>query len=122
MRKSHWDRVYEDKAFSDVSWYQAQPAESLALIEAAATHHDAPIIDVGGGASTLVDHLLDRGYRDVTVLDVSEQAFAQARARLGEAEGRVNWIVADVMSLDDYASAVGDEQSGVGPPAIDLDQ
>ena len=96
MRKSHWDRVYEDKAFSDVSWYQAQPAESLALIEAAATHHDAPIIDVGGGASTLVDHLLDRGYRDVTVLDVSEQAFAQARARLGEAEGRVNWIVADV--------------------------
>lgn len=95
-RQSHWDRVYEDKAFTDVSWYQARPAESLALIEAAATHRDAPIIDVGGGASTLVDHLLDRGYRDVTVLDVSEQAFAQARARLGEAAGRVCWIVADV--------------------------
>jgi trans-aconitate methyltransferase len=95
-RKSHWDRVYEDRVFTDVSWYQAQPSESLDLIEAAATHRDAPIIDIGGGASTLVDHLLDRGYRDLTVLDVSEQAFTQARARLGEAAGQVSWIATDV--------------------------
>lgn len=98
-RKSHWDRVYEDKAFTDVSWYQAQPAESLELIEAAAMHRDAPIIDIGGGASTLVDHLLGRGYQDVTVLDVSEQAFAQVRARLGEHADRVSWIAADVTTF-----------------------
>ena len=95
-RKSHWDRVYEDKAFTDVSWYQAQPSESLDLIEATAAQPDAPIIDIGGGASTLVDHLLERGYRDVTVLDVSDKAFVQARARLGENASRVSWIAADV--------------------------
>jgi SAM-dependent methyltransferase len=98
-QSSHWDRVYEDKAFTDVSWYQAQPSESLELIEAAQVPPDVPIIDVGGGASTLVDHLVDRGFRDITVLDLSERAFAQARARLGDDTDRVSWIVADVTTF-----------------------
>jgi trans-aconitate methyltransferase len=95
-RKAHWDRVYEDKGFTDVSWYQARPSRSLELIEAATADRDTPVIDIGGGASTLVDHLIDLGYGDVSVLDVSARAFAQARARLGESALRVNWIVADI--------------------------
>ena len=98
-RKSHWEGVYESKQFTDVSWYQQLPARSLELIDAAAAGEDAPIIDIGGGASTLVDHLIARGYRDVTVLDISENALAQARSRLAGSSDRVHWIVSDVAAF-----------------------
>ena len=98
-RQSHWEDVYGAKRFTDVSWYQELPAKSLELIAAAGVAEDAPIIDIGGGASSLVDHLLDRGYRDVTVLDISERALAQARARLGEMADRVHWIVSDIAAF-----------------------
>ena len=95
----HWEGVYGSRTFDQVSWYQPVPERSLRHIEDAKADRDAAIIDVGGGASTLVDHLLDAGFTDVTVLDISERALQQARHRLGAQEGAVNWVVADVRTF-----------------------
>lgn len=94
--RAHWDNVYVTKDDSEVSWFQQTPAMSLALIDLAQVGPNAAVIDIGGGASHLVDHLLLRGYRDITVLDISDAALLLARARLAQplAE-QVNWIVAD---------------------------
>ena len=99
-RKQHWEGVYASKAPGAVSWYQPEPSQSLRLIEASGTGYDDPIIDAGGGASTLVDHLLDRGYRDITVLDLSAAALAHARERLGDRAGSVSWIEGDVTEFE----------------------
>ena len=96
----HWERVYGSKQSTEVSWYQPRPERSLQLIRDAGVPVDTPIIDVGGGASTLVDHLLDDGYRDVTVLDIAASAFEHSRERLGPRADRVEWIVADVTRFD----------------------
>ena len=93
--RSHWEDVYTAKSEKAVSWYQSHPARSRAYFEAAACH-EAPVIDIGGGASTLVDDLVTSGYSDVTVLDVSEAALARAKTRLGERAVKVSWIVADI--------------------------
>ena len=100
--KTHWDRVYTTKAPDAVSWYRAHLETSLALIERAAADKSSRIIDVGGGESTLVDDLLVRGYRSLTVLDVSQVAVDVAKKRLRDAASQVHWIVADVTeaSLD----------------------
>jgi len=95
----HWDDVYGSKAFDQVSWYQPVPERSLRHIEDVAADRDAAIIDVGGGASTLVDHLLGAGFKDVTVLDISGKALQQARQRLGARAVAVNWLVADVRTF-----------------------
>jgi ubiquinone/menaquinone biosynthesis C-methylase UbiE len=95
-RKDHWQRVYSEKAESEVSWFQQHPALSLELIKSAHLPPDARIIDVGGGASRLVDHLLAAEYRNLTVLDVAEEALAQAQRRLGPAVSVVDWVVADI--------------------------
>jgi SAM-dependent methyltransferase len=94
----HWQRVYQAKTAAELSWYAAHLQDSLRLIQDVAPF-SARIIDVGGGASTLVDDLLDLGYRDLTVLDVSEAALAVTRARLGDREREVNWIAADVTDV-----------------------
>ncbi len=94
--KRHWERVWREKRPDEVSWHQREPALSLALIEAAGLAPATPAIDVGGGASPLVDALLARGWSDLTVLDISGAALAHARARLGEAARGVRWIEADV--------------------------
>ena len=94
--RRHWDRVYTTKAPEAVSWYQPHLARSLELIARAAPDPAAAIIDVGGGESTLVDDLLDRGYRDVTVLDISEAAIEVAKRRLGERAQAVSWLAADI--------------------------
>ena len=94
-RKDHWERLYRDKHEREVSWHQDRPLMSLRLIEQAGVGPEEPIIDVGGGASHLVDHLLERGHRDVTVLDLAGAALAQARTRLGEHAAPVHWIEAD---------------------------
>ena len=99
-RKRHWEEVYESKAAMEVSWYQANPERSLALVQKTAISREAPIIDVGGGASTLVDHLLDAGYTDLTVLDLAAAALKQAQARLGARAHGVDWLVADVMRFE----------------------
>jgi SAM-dependent methyltransferase len=97
-RREHWERIYQTRAASDVSWYQPEATVSLDLIRRIAPDLDAPIIDVGGGASTLVDGLLDAGYRQVAVLDIAKTALAVARQRLGERAMRVTWIESDVLS------------------------
>jgi SAM-dependent methyltransferase len=97
-RKQHWESVYGDKLAQQTSWYQKEPRLSLLMVANAELDHDAALIDVGGGASLLVDHLLDLGYRDLTVLDISRAALDQARQRMGEAASGVKWIEADVTS------------------------
>ena len=99
MHRDHWDHVYQTKGASGLSWYQAESTVSLDLIRQAAPDLDAPIIDVGGGASTLVDGLLDHGYRRVTVLDWAPSALAITRRRLGQRANAVTWVEADVLSV-----------------------
>jgi trans-aconitate methyltransferase len=95
-RKAHWENVYSNKAENEVSWFQESPAPSLELIELCRPGSDAAIVDIGGGASRLVDRLLDRGFSDLSVLDLSHAALAAASARLGNRAARVQWIAADV--------------------------
>lgn len=95
-RKSHWETVYTTKSENEVSWFQENPAPSLELIGLARPTPESAIVDIGGGASRLVDSLLDRGFSHVTVLDISEAALEAARTRLGERASQVQWIVADV--------------------------
>ncbi len=83
-----------------VSWYQAHPTHSLALIDSCSGGVDAPLIDVGGGSSVLVDHLVDRGHSDLTVIDLSATALSQSRSRLGDRADDVVWIEGDVTEHD----------------------
>jgi 2-polyprenyl-3-methyl-5-hydroxy-6-metoxy-1,4-benzoquinol methylase len=96
-RGEHWENVYRSKGEREVSWFQETPSLSLELIRSAGATGRSPIVDIGGGASRLVDALVDEGYKAVTVLDLSESALAAAKARLGQAATRVTWIVADVV-------------------------
>ncbi len=91
----HWDHIYRTKPADSVSWYQADASTSLELVRVCALEPGAPIVDVGAGASLLVDGLLAAGHTDLTVLDLSSEALAVTRARLGP-EPRVHEIVADV--------------------------
>jgi ubiquinone/menaquinone biosynthesis C-methylase UbiE len=98
--KEHWESVYTTKAPQSVSWFQEHATRSLELIRGAATSRDAPIIDVGGGASTLVDDLLGAGYTNLTVLDLSGAALSAARTRLGPSVAqKVTWLEADVTQV-----------------------
>jgi SAM-dependent methyltransferase len=99
MSHDHWERIYRTKDPTQVSWYQPEPRISLDLIRRVAPDPSAPIIDVGGGASTLVDGLLAAGYRHLTVLDFSPTALALARQRLGARSGLVTWLSADVRNV-----------------------
>jgi len=94
--KRHWENVYLTKSADAVSWYQPTARRSLELVRRVASDLTTPVIDVGGGASVLVDDLLHAGYSDLTILDLSAAALATARARLGNNSARVRWIEADV--------------------------
>jgi SAM-dependent methyltransferase len=98
--RGYWDGVYHRSAVTGVSWFQGDPVCSTELIAAAGVGLDEPIIDVGGGASVLVDRLLDAGQRDVTVLDVAADALAAARSRLGPRGNQVHWITADLLAWE----------------------
>jgi trans-aconitate methyltransferase len=98
-RHQHWNQVYETKGPLNVSWYQRRPEVSLALIAAAGSSKDVGIIDVGGGASVLVDCLLEAGYQRPAVLDVSGAALSYSRARLGARASEVEWFPADVRTF-----------------------
>lgn len=98
--KTHWQRVYGEKRPTEVSWYQPVPEKSLQLIRSSGVARSEPILDVGGGASTLIDHLLDEGYTDVSVLDISGRALERSRARLGEPAAQVEWIESDVTEFE----------------------
>lgn len=95
-RQLHWEKVYTGTAEDEVSWFQDSPALSLELIAAASVGREARMIDVGGGASRLVDALLDAGFKDLTVLDIAEPALAKAMARLESRAGEITWVVHDV--------------------------
>jgi SAM-dependent methyltransferase len=99
-RQAHWENVYTTKSESEVSWFQQSPAPSLELIVQAGATSSSAIIDIGGGASRLVDNLIAQGFEDVTVLDLSGAALAAARSRLGVDAGRVSWIVADATTWE----------------------
>ena len=97
--KAHWEKVYRTKRPNEVSWYRPHLEVSLQLIEEAAPNRDAQIIDVGGGESTLVDDLLIRGYRNLSVLDVSLTALDVAKERLGDRADAVTWPCSDVTTF-----------------------
>jgi len=96
--KSHWEGIYRTKLPTQVSWYQLHARRSLDLIRRVSPPPEGAIIDVGGGASTLIDDLLDTGYHDLTVLDLSAAALAVVRARLGTRANTVRWIEADILN------------------------
>ena len=99
-RQEHWDSIYARKREEEVTWFEPEAARSLELVSRCALPHDAKIIDIGGGTSRLVDGLLDRGFEELSVLDVSSQALEKSRARLGERGRRVRWITGDVTTFE----------------------
>lgn len=98
-RHSHWENIYKTKQVNEVGWYQPVPLTSLQFLEQFNIPVTAKIIDVGGGDSFFVDHLLDLGYQDITVLDISEMAILRAKERLGDAAEKVKWLVADAANF-----------------------
>jgi SAM-dependent methyltransferase len=104
-QQSHWEKIYQQKAPDQVSWYRPHLEASLELIERAGAGPSASIIDVGAGESTLVDDLLVRGYSSLTVLDISQAAIDATRARLGDGANRVNWLIADITHAELPTSA-----------------
>lgn len=94
-RKKHWEQIYQTKALNEVSWFQPKPETSLSFFTEFKVPLNAKVIDIGGGDSFLVDHLLDLGYEDLTVLDISEEAIQRAKTRLGQKAKQVQWIVED---------------------------
>ena len=95
-KRLHWEDVYRNTATEEVSWYQDHPAMSLSLIESTRVAKSGNLIDVGGGDSTLVDHLLQHGFEHITILDISSAALERAKSRLGERANRATWIEGDV--------------------------
>ncbi len=98
-RKQHWETVYETKNSNEVSWTQEIPKTSLAFIEFFGLDKRAKIIDIGGGDSKLVDHLLNQGFENITILDISEKALEKGKIRLGEKSIKVTWIVSDILDF-----------------------
>ena len=99
-RKKHWETVYETKSPDEVSWTQEIPKTSLAIIDSFGLDQSAKIIDIGGGDSKLVDHLLNQGYTNITILDISEKALEKAKLRLGEKAKMITWIVSDILEFE----------------------
>ncbi len=95
-RKTHWEKVYETKNPDQVSWTQDKPQTSLDFIHSFGLSREAKIIDIGGGDSKLVDFLLEEGFENITVLDISAKAIEKAQARLGPQANQVRWIVSDI--------------------------
>lgn len=97
--RKHWDTVYSTKAETEVSWFQRYPKTSMEFVELFHLPLSANIIDIGGGDSHFVDALLDKGYQNIWVLDISTTAIERAKSRLGELASKVHWIVSDVTAF-----------------------
>jgi len=95
-RKNHWETVYETKNPDQVSWTQDIPKTSLEFIHSFGLAKTAKIIDIGGGDSKLVDYLLEEGFENITVLDISEKALDKAKQRLGQKAQKINWVISDI--------------------------
>ena len=98
-RKKHWENIYQTKELKDVSWFQPKPETSLDFIKQFNVPTTAKVIDIGGGDSFLVDYLLDLGYQDISVLDISAAAIDRAKQRLGDKAKNVKWLVADAATF-----------------------
>lgn len=98
-RKSHWEYIYKTKDLTEVSWYQPKPETSLEFISSLPVRKSAKIIDIGGGDSFLAEYLLEEGFKNITVLDISEEALNKAKNRLGENKKKIKWIVSDILDF-----------------------
>ena len=98
-RKTHWESIYADKSPLAVSWFQKEPRLSLQLITNTGLSTEAAIIDIGGGASVLIDHLFERGFRHLAVLDISGTALSHAKQRLGPTAEQIEWLETDVTTF-----------------------
>jgi cyclopropane fatty-acyl-phospholipid synthase-like methyltransferase len=98
-RKAHWDTVYQTKQPNEVSWTQPMPQTSLDFIRSFDLPKTAKILDVGGGDSQLAEHLLQEGYENITVLDISRKALSRAKKRLGRQARKVKWVVSDITNF-----------------------
>lgn len=98
--KNHWENVYDTKTPDQVSWTQEKPATSLDFIHSSGLGKQAKIIDIGGGDSNLVDFLLEEGYENITVLDISAKALERAKKRLGDSAQKVKWIATDITAFE----------------------
>lgn len=98
-RQAHWENIYNTKALKDVSWFQPSPETSLNFLKQLNISKTASIIDIGGGDSLLVDHLLELGYQDISVLDISGTAIARAKQRLGAKADQVKWMISDITAF-----------------------
>lgn len=102
--KDHWEKVYQTKSPDQVSWTQYIPQTSLDFIHSFNLPKTAKIIDIGGGDSMLAEHLLKEGYKNITVLDISESAVGRAKKRIGKKAGKINWIVSDITEFEPGAT------------------
>ena len=98
--KNHWNSIYSTKKLNQVSWYQPIPQVSLDFIESLNFSKDVPILDVGGGDSFLCDNLIELGYSNITILDISDVAIQRAKRRLGNNANKVIWIVSDILNFE----------------------
>lgn len=98
-RKGHWENVYQNKSDLEVSWFKEHLTNSLKLVLGTGVEKDAAVIDIGGGSSTLVDDLMDNGFIDISVLDISKAALERSEARLGTRSAAVEWIAADITEV-----------------------
>lgn len=98
--QQHWDRIYSINEEDEVSWFQPYPTTSMEFVELFHLPPDANIIDIGGGESHFVDALLDKGYKNIWVLDISLNAIEKAKQRLGSRASKVNWIVTDITKFE----------------------
>lgn len=98
-RKKHWENIYSTKELENCSWFQPTPITSLEFIEQSGISKSSKIIDIGGGDSFLADSLLEKGYTDISVLDISEAALERAKQRIGDKSNQVKWIVGDAASF-----------------------
>jgi 2-polyprenyl-3-methyl-5-hydroxy-6-metoxy-1,4-benzoquinol methylase len=99
-QKEHWEKVFATKAENEVSWFQAYPKTSMEFLQLFNLPLDANVIDIGGGDSYFVDALLEKGYTNIYVLDISANAIERAKKRLGEKANKVNWIISDVTEFE----------------------
>ena len=99
-KKQHWETIYETKELENVSWYQPKPQTSIDLIEKHTKSKGNSIIDIGGGDSFLAENLLDLGYTNITVLDISKAAVDRAKVRMGERASKINWVVSDILEFN----------------------
>lgn len=100
MNSNYWDKVYQSKSETELSWYQELPAQSLALISELNLYADDKIIDIGGGESHLVDYLIDAEFKNITILDISSIALDKLKNRLGEKAKSVNFVVSDIVKFE----------------------